>query len=66
MEEGEAGMVPKEEYIWPLKKIYLQKEYRLHTAKVQELMNTDPEEAKKEQLLCIQLTKEIMALGRPQ
>ena len=64
MDEEQVGMVPREEYIWPLKKIYLQREYRLHTQKVQELMNTDQEEAKKEQLICIQLTREIMALGK--
>ncbi len=63
MEGEQPGSVPLEEYIWPLKKIYLQKEYRLHTQKVQELMNTDPEEAKKEQMICIQLSKEIIELG---
>ncbi len=64
MDEDEVGMVPKEEYIWPLQKIYLQKEYRLHTQKVQELMTSDPEAAKKEQLICIQLSKDIMNLGK--
>lgn len=43
MEGDQPGSVPKEEYIWPMKKIYLQEEYRVHTQKVQELMSTDPE-----------------------
>ena len=45
-------------------KMHLQKEYRLHTEKVQSLMTSDPEEARKEQMICIRLSKEIMALGR--
>ena len=57
------GAVPLEEYIWPLKKMYLQKEYRIHTEKVQQLMDTHPEEARKEQLICIKLSQEIMKLG---
>lgn len=32
--------------------------------KVQSLMTSDPEEARKEQMICIRLSKEIMALGR--
>lgn len=64
MNEEEVGSVPMEEYILPLKKIYLQNEYQTHTKKAQELMTTNPEEAKKEQLLCIQLSREIMKLGR--
>ena len=63
MNGEQPGSVPKEEYIWPLKKMYLQKEYRLHTQKVQELMDTDPEAAKQEQMLCIQLSREIVKLG---
>lgn len=62
MEGDQPGLVPKEEYIWPMKKIYLQEEYRVHTQKVQELMSTDPEKAREEQLICIQISKEIMAL----
>lgn len=62
MEGDQPGSVPKEEYIWPMKKIYLQEEYRVHTQKVQELMNRDPEKAREEQLICIQISKEIMAL----
>ena len=64
MEGDPPGSVPQEEYIWPLMKMYLQKEYRLHTEKVQSLMTSDPEEARKEQMICIRLSKEIMALGR--
>ncbi len=63
MNGEQPGSVPKEEYIWPLKKIYLQKEYRLHTQKVQELIQTDPEAAKQEQMICIQLSREIVKLG---
>lgn len=55
--------VPFEEFIRPLKKIYLQKEYKLHTQKAAELMETDPAEAKKEQLECIRLSREIRLLG---
>lgn len=64
MEGDPPGSVPQEEYIWPLMKMYLQKEYRLHTEKVQSLITSDPEEARKEQMICIRLSKEIMALGR--
>lgn len=64
MDGEQPGSVPQEEYIRPLKQIYLQKEYRLHTQKVQELMNTNPEEARKEQMICIQLSREIMELGK--
>ena len=64
MEGDPPGSVPQEEYIWPLMKMYLQKEYRIHTEKVQSLMTSDPEEARKEQMICIRLSKEIMALGR--
>lgn len=62
MNGEQPGSVPQEEYIRPLQKMHLQKEYRLHTQKVQELMVTDPEAARKEQLLCIQLSREIMKL----
>ena len=64
MDGDQPGSIPKEEYIWPMKKIYLQEEYRIHTQKAQELMNSDPEKAKEEQLLCIRLTKEILNLGK--
>ncbi|MEE3452115.1 DNA primase [Dialister sp.] len=64
MKEDEPGLVPKEEYIIPLKKIFLQEEYRMHTKRAQELMVTDPEKARDEQLLCIRLSREIMALGK--
>lgn len=62
MNGEQPGSVPKEEYIWPMKKIYLQEEYRIHTQKAQELMNSDPQKAREEQLLCIQLSREILAL----
>lgn len=64
MKEDEHGLVPKEEYIIPMKKIFLQEEYRMHTKRAQELMVTDPEKARDEQLLCIRLSREIMALGK--
>ena len=62
MEGEQPGSVPREEYIWPMKKIYLQEEYRIHTKKAQELISSDPAKAREEQLLCIQLSKEILAL----
>lgn len=62
MEGEQPGSVPREEYIWPMKKIYLQEEYRIHTKKAQELISSDPVKAREEQLLCIQLSKEILAL----
>ena len=46
----------------PLRRIFLQDEYRKHTENVQTLMRSDPELAKKEQLICIQLSKEIISL----
>ena len=64
MDGDQPGSIPKEEYIWPMKKIYLQEEYRIHTQRAQELLMSDPEKAKEEQLLCIRLSKEILALGR--
>mgnify|MGYP005904770001 CR=1 FL=1 len=57
-----AGAVPREEYIWPMKKIYLQEEYKIHTERAQALLSSDPEKAREEQLLCIRLSKEILAL----
>lgn len=63
MEEEQPSLVPLEDYIWPMKRIYLQNEYRLHTAKAQELLLTNPEQAKEEQLLCVKINKEIIALG---
>lgn len=62
MNEEQTGLVPREEYILPLRRIFLQDEYRKHTENVQTLMRSDPELAKKEQLICIQLSKEIMSL----
>ena len=64
MESGQLGTIPKEEYILPMKRIYLQDEYRLHTKRAQELMITDPNKAREEQLLCIKLSREIMTLGK--
>lgn len=51
------------EYIRPLKKLYLQEEYKYHTKRASELMATDPEEARKEQLICIKLSNDIRLLG---
>ena len=62
MNEEQTGLVPREEYILPLRRIFLQDEYRKHTENVQTLMRSDPELAKKEQLICIQLSKEIISL----
>lgn len=64
MEEEQTSLVPLEDYIWPLKRIYLQNEYRIHTENAQKLLLTDPAQAKEEQLLCVKLNKEIIALGR--
>lgn len=63
MKEETPGTVPKEEYILPMKKIYLQEEYRIHTKRAQELLSSDPEKAREEQLLCIRISKDIMMLG---
>ena len=60
----QPSLVPLEDYIWPLKRIYLQNEYRIHTENAQKLLLTDPAQAKEEQLLCVKLNKEIIALGR--
>ena len=62
MTEREEKGVPFEEFIRPLRRIHLQNEYKLHTQRAAELMNTNPEEAKKEQLKCIQLSREIRLL----
>ena len=64
MDGEQPGSIPKEEYIWPMKKIYLQEEYRIHTQKAQELLDKDPQKAKEEQLLCIRLSREILNLGK--
>lgn len=64
MKEEDHGMIPREEYIIPMKKIFLQEEYRMHTKRAQELMVSDPEKAREEQLLCIRLSREILALGK--
>ena len=62
MNEEQTGLVPREEYILPLRRIFLQDEYRKHTENVQTLLRADPELANKEQLICIQLSKDIMSL----
>lgn len=60
--EREDKGVPLEEFIRPLKKIYLQNEYKIHTKRAAELMDINQEEAKKEQLRCIELSREIRLL----
>ena len=54
---------PYEEYIRPMRKIYLQNEYKFHTQRAAELMESDPQKAKEEQLTCIRLSEEIRLIG---
>lgn len=62
MKEYGEHMNAYEEYIRPLRKIYLQNEYVMHTQKAAELINVDPVKAKEEQLKCINLSNEIRLL----
>lgn len=64
MDSENVGVLPMEEYIRPLKKIYLQKEYRIHTQRAAELLETNPQEARKEQLICMKLNEEIRDLSK--
>lgn len=63
MQTAPLAPVPMEAYIRPLRRLYLQEEYRVHTRRVSELLETDPEAAREEQMICIQLSKEIRELG---
>ncbi|MDK8253623.1 MAG: DNA primase [Dialister micraerophilus] len=64
MNSNSVGNLPMEEYIRPLKKVYLQREYRVHTQRVAELLETDPQKAREEQLICIKLSEEIRNLSK--
>lgn len=64
MNSDVIGNVPMEEYIRPLKKIHLQKEYRIHTKRAAEFLETDPQKARSEQLICIKLNEEIRDLSK--
>lgn len=46
-----------------MRKIYLQNEYKFHTQRAAELMESDPQKAKEEQLTCIRLSEEIRLIG---
>ena len=61
LQENNREIILKE-YIRLLRKIYLQNEYKYHTKRASELMITNPEEAKKEQMICIELSNEIRLL----
>lgn len=63
MNEYHNSADPYEEYIRPLRKIYLQNEYKLHTQRAAELMESDPQKAKEEQVICIRLSEEIRLNG---
>ncbi|MDY6084748.1 MAG: DNA primase [Dialister sp.] len=63
MQTTPLASVPMEAYIRPLRKLYLQEEYRTHTQRVSELLETNPEAAREEQMICIRLSKEIRKLG---
>lgn len=64
MQTAALASVPMEAYIHPLKKLYLQNEYRIHTRRVSEFLETDPDAAREEQMICIRLSNEIRKLGR--
>lgn len=62
MKDDYAPASPWEEYVRPLLLSKLQREYKEHTAKANDLSSQDPEAAKKEMLACIRISKEIRHL----
>lgn len=62
MKEDAAEGSPLETYIIPLRAMDLKQKYDEHTSRANELMRTDTAAAKKEMLICIQLSNEIRKL----
>lgn len=63
MTDCHSAADPYEEYIRPMRKIYLQTEYKFHTQRAADLMGSNPQKAKEEQLICIRLREEIRLIG---
>lgn len=65
VKEGRIAISPWEEYIRPLVILTLQKEYRVHTEKAEEMLRQGKkQEAAKEQLLCIKINRQIRNLRK--
>ena len=65
VKEGRIAISPWEEYIRPLVILTLQKEYRVHTEKVAEMLRQGKkQEAAEEQLLCLKINKQIRNLRK--
>lgn len=64
MAQEEAVTDPWEEFIRPLKLNSLQNEYKLHTERAGKLTHSDPEEMKKEMLICLQINRQIRELQK--
>ncbi len=63
--QGEEQVAnPWEEFIRPLKLNSLQNEYKVHTERAESLTHSDPEEFRKEMLVCLQLNREIRELQK--
>lgn len=65
VKEGRIAISPWEEYIRPLVILTLQKEYRVHTEKAAEMLRQGKkQEAAEEQLLCLNINKQIRNLRK--
>ena len=65
VKEGRIAISPWEEYIRPLVILTLQKEYRVHTEKAEEMLRQGKkQEAAKEQLLCLKINRQIRNLRK--
>lgn len=65
VKEGRIAISPWEEYIRPLVILTLQKEYRVHTEKVAEMLRQGKkQEAAEEQLLCLKINRQIRNLRK--
>ena len=65
VKEGRIAISPWEEYVRPLVILTLQKEYRVHTEKVAEMLRQGKkQEAAEEQLLCLKINRQIRNLRK--
>ena len=65
VKEGRIAISPWEEYIRPLVILTLQKEYRVHTEKAEEMLRQGKkQEAAEEQLLCLKINRQIRNLRK--
>lgn len=62
MKDDYAPAYPWEEYVRPLILSQLQREYKEHTARANELSSTDPATSKKEMLICLDISQKMRQL----